>query len=70
MFNHLKDATLEAQADISDVLSKVIEEVITPQIILAARMKWARMTPEEKELFKRQRPEEYKAFMEGVKDAK
>lgn len=65
MFNHLKDATLEAQADITDVLREVVTEVITPQIKMAARMKWARMTPEEKELFKQQRPEDYKAFMEG-----
>lgn len=67
MFNHLKDATLEAQADISDVLHEVIKDAIMPQVKLAARMKWAGMTPEEKELFKQQRPEDYKAFMEGVK---
>lgn len=67
MFNHLKDATLEAQADISDVLREVIKDAIMPQVKLAARMKWAGMTPEEKELFKQQRPEDYKAFMEGAK---
>lgn len=64
MFDHLKDATLEAQADITEVLREVVMEVVTPQIKIAARMKWARMTPEEKERFKQERPQEYKAFME------
>lgn len=67
MFDNLKDATLEAQADVTEVLLDVVKDVITPQIKMRARMKWARMTPEEKELFKQQKPDEYKAFMEGGK---
>lgn len=67
MFADMKDATLEAQADFTEVIREVMGEVVLPQIKMMAMVKWAQMSDEDKERFKSERPNEYRALMEGTK---
>lgn len=67
MIGDIKDATLEATAEMQEIMREVMEEAILPQMKLAARIKWAKMPAEERERFKQERPEEYRAFMESAK---
>lgn len=67
MIDQIKDAVLEAQADVQGIMREVMREMIAPHIQRMAKMKWAHMSADEKELFKRQQPEQYQALMKELK---
>jgi len=67
MIEEFQDAILEAQADVMEALREVSREIVLPMIEQEAKMKWAQMSDEEKERFKAERPDDYAAFMEGLK---
>lgn len=58
-----KEAILEAQAEMMELVREVMQEAILPQIKLEAKKKWAAMPAEMKEQFKAERPNEYAEFM-------
>lgn len=66
MVKDLQDAILDAQAEIMDVLREVGREIALPMIEGKAKAVWAQMSPEMKEQFKQERPEEYAALMKGL----
>ncbi len=65
--NDYKDAVLEAQAELMEVMREVIGEFVLPAVQKQAKAMWMQMPDEMKEKFKAERPDEYKAFMEGMK---
>ena len=67
MIEEFQDAILEAQADVMEALREVSRDIVLPMIEQEAKMKWAQMSDEEKERFKAERPDDYAAFMEGLK---
>jgi len=67
MIEEFQDAILEAQADVMEALREVSREIVLPMIEQEAKMKWAQMSDEERERFKAERPDDYAAFMEGLK---
>ena len=67
MIEEFQDAILEAQADVMEALREVGRDIVLPMIEQEAKKKWAQMSDEEKERFKAERPEDYAAFMEGLK---
>ena len=67
MIEEFQDAILEAQADVMEALREVGREIVLPMIEQEDKMKWAQMSDEENERFKAERPDDYAAFMEGLK---
>jgi hypothetical protein len=61
----MKDAMLEAQAEVMAIVREVMAEILTPQVKIEGRKLWASMPPEVKEQFKAERPAEYQAFRKG-----
>lgn len=61
----LREAILEAQAELMEIVREVMVESIVPQVQLEARRKWARMSDEQREQFKAERPDQYAALMQG-----
>lgn len=58
-----RDAILEAQAEMMELVREVMQEIATPQIKMEGRKLWATMPDEMKEQFKAERPDEYAEFM-------
>ncbi len=58
-----RDAILEAQAEMMELVREVMKEIVTPQIKKEGRKLWATMPDEMKEQFKAERPDEYQEFM-------
>lgn len=58
-----RDAILEAQAEMMELVREVMQEIVTPQIKTGSRRLWATMPDEMKEQFKAERPNEYAEFM-------
>ena len=58
-----REAILEAQADMMEIVREVMQEIVTPQIKKEGRKLWATMPDEMKEQFKAERPAEYQEFM-------
>ena len=67
MIEEFQDAILEAQADVMEALREVGRDIVLPMIEQEAKKKWAQMSVEEKERCKAERPDDYAAFMEGLK---
>lgn len=64
--DEFQDAILDAQAEIMEALREVGRELLLPTIEKNAKAVWAQMSPEMKEQFKQERPEEYAALMKGL----
>lgn len=62
----MRDAILDAQADLMDAFREVMRELVVPDIESKARALWAQLPEDMKEQFKQQRPEEYAALMKGM----
>ncbi len=60
-----RDAILEAQAEVMELVREVMEEILTPQIKVDGRKLWKSLPEEGKEQFKAERPEQYQQFMKG-----
>lgn len=58
-----REAILEAQADMMELVREVMQEIVTPQVKMEGRRLWASMPDEAKEQFKAERPSEYQEFM-------
>lgn len=61
----LKEIVVEVQAEAMELVREVLQEIVLPQVKMAARAKWAAMPDETKERFKQERPNEYAEFMKG-----
>ncbi len=61
-----KDAILDAQAEVMDVVREVVREFVLPAVEKNAKALWAKMPDEKKEQFKQERPGEYDALMKGI----
>lgn len=66
MINDIKDAVLEAQADLTEIVRDTMRDMILPMVEKQARQMWATMPDEMKERFKQERPQEYAALMKGM----
>lgn len=66
----LQDAVLGAQANVQDIIRKVVTDMAAPRIRRMAQMKWANMTPEEKQAFKDKQPELYQELMQELQGEK
>ena len=64
----LKEATVEAQGMAMGVFEDIKKEIQEGYIMKLAMEKWAKATPEEKELFKKQQPLLYAQFMEALNE--
>lgn len=58
-----REAILEAQAEMMELVREVMQEIVTPQIKNKGRKLWATMPDEMKEQFKAECPDEYADFM-------
>lgn len=63
----IKDLMLEAQAEIQEVVREVVAELAKPRMMAQVRQMWLTAPDELKELFKRERPEDYAALMKELK---
>ncbi len=61
----VKEAILEAQAEMMELVRDVMMEAVLPQIKLQARKMWATMPDDMKERFKAERPQEYAELKKG-----
>lgn len=63
----MRDVVLEAQADLQEALRETMAELARPRMMAEVRRMWMTAPDEMKELFKRERPEEYAALMTDLK---
>lgn len=61
----LKEAILEAQAEMMELVREVMIEAIVPQVNMQGRKLWATMPDKMREQFKAERPNEYAELMKG-----
>ncbi len=61
----VKEAILEAQAEMMELVRDVMMEAVLPKVKLEARKMWQSMPDEMKERFKAERPTEYADLMKG-----
>lgn len=55
----IRDLMLEAQAEVQAIVREVAEELVMPQIAAQLRVKWSQMSDEARELFEKERPQEF-----------
>ena len=63
----IRDVTLEAQAEVQGIIREVVQELMRPQMMAQVKQMWLNAPDEMKELFKRERPQEYADLMEDLK---
>lgn len=63
----IRDVTLEAQAEVQGIIREVVQELMRPQMMAQVKQMWLNAPDEMKELFKRERPQEYAELMEDLK---
>jgi hypothetical protein len=63
----MRDVVLEAQAEVQAIMREVVQELMKPQIMAQLRQSWISAPDEVKEMFKREKPEDYAALMEELK---
>jgi len=62
----LNDITLEAQAELQEIVRELLQELAEPAMMRQMKMLWMTMPDEMKEKFKQERPEEFTALMKAV----
>lgn len=62
------DTLMAAAAEVEEWRREFIETETLPIVRQAARMQWARLTPEQKELLKRTQPEMYEQIVQYIKE--
>jgi hypothetical protein len=62
----LRDLMLEAQAEVTEILQEITQEILEPQMVQALRLRWGTMPDEAKELLKKQQPETYNRLMQMI----
>ncbi|MCA9916255.1 MAG: hypothetical protein KC496_23020 [Anaerolineae bacterium] len=67
MTTDLNDLMLEAAAEVENVMIEFEMEMQKPQMLKQFAKLWAELPDEGKEQFKRERPEEYRALIAGLK---
>ena len=60
----LRDVTLEAQAELQEVVREVLQEMSLPLLMEQARRTWASLPEEMKARFADEKPNEYADLME------
>lgn len=55
----VKDALMQAEADVKEVVREIIEEWTEPILRNQVQLFWTMMAPEDKENFKKDKPEAY-----------
>jgi len=68
--NDLRDAILEAQAEVSELVREVVAEIVMPQIKRQARAMWSQIPDEIKEQFKAEKPELYAEMVQEFDETK
>lgn len=63
----VRDVMLEAQAEVQAIMREVVQELVRPQMMAQLRQMWMGAPDEVKELFKRDRPQEYAALIEELR---
>jgi hypothetical protein len=63
----LRDVILEAQAEVQEIMREVVQDLMQPQIMAQIRQMWMSAPDDVKELFKRERPEDYTALMDELR---
>lgn len=63
----IKDVVLEAQAEIEAAMREVMRELVEPQMMARVRRMWFTAPDELKDMFRRERPEEYAALMNDLR---
>lgn len=63
----MRDVTLEAQAEVQGIIREVVQELMRPQMMAQVKQMWLNAPDEMKEMFKRERPQEYAELMEDLK---
>lgn len=63
----IRDVILEAQAEIEAAMREVMRELVEPQMMARVRRMWLTAPDELKEMFRRERPEEYAALMNDLR---
>lgn len=66
----VRDVMLEAQAEAQEIMREVVKDLMRPQIIAQVKMMWMNAPEDVKELFRRERPQEYAELMEDLKPRK
>ncbi len=58
----LRDVALEAQAELDEAVRECMEELLQPALEQAIRMRWATLSPEQKEAIKQNYPDVYESM--------
>lgn len=59
MIDDINDLMLEVQAEFAEIVRELFEDLAQPQVKNMLAMQFAQMHPDEKELIRRQSPEQY-----------
>ena len=64
----IRDVVLEAQAEVQEIMREVQQEIALPLMMEQFMMQWAQMPEEMKARFANERPQQYAALMDTMKD--
>ena len=62
MIDDLQDTIYEVQAELAEIVDELIADLMEPQIRRMVQMQFAMMGPDEKEIIRRQDPDNYARF--------
>lgn len=63
----LRDIMLEAAADVQSLWMDMDKEIAIPEAMTAAIEEWSKLSAEQKDQFKNEKPEAYQALMAAMK---
>ena len=64
----IRDQILEAQAEVTDIVQELMQELVEPQMRTALRLRWDTIPVDAKELLKKQNPKVYRQLLQMLEE--